>query len=166
MATQAMMNRYDGVMENEVVGYAIRRMKQLGFRPHEWEDLLQNLAIEILAFQFQPAKSNGARRTTVLCAIINNQLVSMLRSRARYQKRLELLTPQELCEDHVEVRADVRLTLAGLTPRQQRVCTGLLEGLSVCQIARDMNCGRTTVRRMVKQIRRHFERIGLDGWVR
>ncbi len=166
MATKAMLNRYDGVMEDEVVGHAVRKMKQLGFPRSEWEDLLQNLAIEVLAFRFRPDRCNGASRTTVLCALINHRLVSMLRARSRYQRRLEQLDLREVYEEPTELRADVRAATADLNGRQLRVACGLSEGVSVCRIARDMGCPRGTVRRLVQQICRRFESIGLDGWVR
>jgi len=166
MATKAMLNRYDGVMEDEVVGHAVRKMKQLGFPRSEWEDLLQNLSVEVLAFRFRPDRSNGASRTTVLCTLINNRLVSMLRARSRYLRRMEQIDRREMYDEPTELRVDMRAATASLNGRQLRVVRGLSEGMSVCRIARDMGYPRGTVRRLVGQIRRRFESIGLGGWVR
>ena len=51
-------------------------------------------------------------------------------------------------------------------PTPERIDRREEHRLAVCRIARDMGCPRGTVRRLVGQIRRRFESIGLDGWVR
>ena len=165
MAT--MENRYDGVVGPEVVKHAVKKMRQMGFPRDEWEDLLQELAIEVLAFRFQEGKSNGATRTTALCAMVNNRLISLWRSRQRYLRRLELLEPDESCDaPPMGLAADVRDALAAMTPKERQVCRGLVEDVSISQMARLMRCHRATVRRLINGVRHAFRRLGLNGWVR
>lgn len=160
-------DRYAGVMEPETVKHALKRMRQLGFPKDEWDDLLQELAIVVLTFQFQEHKSNGARRTTAIGTLVNHRLVSFWRSRHSYQQRLKSLTPRE--EDsapEVGLAADVQEALATMTPRQRQVCQGLVDDLPLSEMARRLRCDRATVRATVAAIRRRLEHRGVDGWVR
>lgn len=166
MATQTLSNRYEGVIEPEVVNHALGRMKRLGLPRHEWDDLLQDLAIEIMAFRFDEGRSNGARRTTAVCSLVNHVLISHLRREHRYRKRLEALTPCESYEEPTALECDVRDACTRLTDRQRGVCAALVDDLSDSATARVLRCDRSTVRRMRRQIEDEFRRLGLDGWVR
>lgn len=164
MAASALQNRYDGVLEAGVVRHAIRRMKRLGFRRDDWEDVLQELAVHVLATG--PQAKTDAERQSVLCGTVNHWLVSMLRRQRCHEKLLETLTHDETYEEPFGLAPDVRKALADMTDRERRVCAGLIADLSLSQIARAMSCDRGTVRRIRDDIYGRFLRLGLDGWVR
>ena len=165
MVTRTAHNQYGGLIETGIIRIAIKRLQRLGFPRHQWDDVLQELAIEILQFQFDPGRANGGKEATVLCRLIDNRLISLLRSQKRCQERLQQLRPRETHEENISLRLDVRDVVARLSPRQQAVCRGFARGDSITQIARDLGCGRATVRRIRDCVRREFQAVGLDGRV-
>lgn len=159
---------YDGVIEPWKVELIITRAKYLRFRAHEVPDLLQRLVPELLEFDYDPDHADGATECTTLTAVIDNHLRRIKRSATRYRAHLERMGKRvtEFSRDEVDMRAiDVAHIVAGLTPREQAVCRGLASGLSKLQIANQLDCGWHTVDRIMKQLREHFQQVGLDGWV-
>jgi hypothetical protein len=179
IAMTHLINRYDGVLEEWKVNMAVARIRAFGFPHDQWPDLLQRLVMAMRRFKFVPEKAHGAKESTILCKLINRCLSSARISQqrrhtrlARYREGLGVTPanadrhPRFVERDLTPVRVDVRLALADLLPQQRRICAGLSRGDSVRQIARDLNCPPHAVRRVIAGIRRHFEGIGLDGWVR
>lgn len=165
MVTWTVEERYGGVVEFWSVRLALARIRRFGFPRHEWPDRLQELVLEIMAFKFDPAKANGASKTTAVCGLINKRLVSAWRATQRYERRIARLRPEECYSDQAGLRLDVRTALANLPPRERSVGEGICRGQSVSEIARALGCGRATVRRLRENIRQRFMALRLDAWV-
>jgi DNA-directed RNA polymerase specialized sigma24 family protein len=162
-------NQYDGCLDQWKVDLALARIRAFRIPRDEWPDAQQRLALTMLRFQFDPQR--GAKESTALCRIINNQLASMLRSRRRAQTRLARHQAQTerdgrlIYEDSIALRLDVRLVVAELPLLERRVCAALMQGDSVPRIASRLGRSCPTVRRIIARIRRRFKAIDLDAWV-
>ena len=158
--------KYDGLVEEWKVDLIAARARRMGFRWDEIPDIQQRIIMEVLAFEFD--ESNGAKESTALQAIIDNNLKKMCRTTARYRSHLERLVHERPLEtDFIaeECAIDVRLAVAQLPEREQTVCQALAAGCSKHEIAQRLQCGWHTVDRLILRIREHFRDIGLDGYV-
>lgn len=80
---------------------------------------------------------------------------------------VSLLSATEFSRDEIDTRAmDVASAIGDLSPREQEICRGLADGLSVAQLAKQMGCGWHTVARIIRRLRQRFEQLGLDGWAK
>ncbi len=164
-----MMLNYDGLVEPWKVELIISRAKCMGFRRDEIDDVQQELILDVMNFRYDVAKSNGATETTALIALIDNRLKKLVRAQSRYRARIDQL--REEAEHSYEPMTaderaiDMRDAIAALPPRERDVCRALADGCSRHEIARQLGCGWHTVDRLIRRIRDHFQKIGLDGWV-
>ena len=161
----AFMNDYGQLVEPWKARLIVERAKRLRIPWHQWPDIQQEIIFDVIGFRFDPARSNGAKLSTLLTAIIDNRLKMILRTAARYESRTSQ-PRSEVFEDTTALRLDVRQAMTSLSPRQKAVCLRLSRGESISQIARVLGCGRATVRRLKDSIRDQFTAMGLDGWVR
>lgn len=162
------MPNYDGIIEKWKVNLIISRAKRCGFKPHELPDALQEAVLVVLEFKYDPDHAQGATERTALVAVIDNRLRKMKRAATRYRTHLERLgdSATEFSRDEIDTRAmDVASAIGDLSPREQQVCRGLADGLSVAQMAKWMGCGWHTVDRIIRRLRQRFEELGLEGWV-
>jgi len=163
-------NQYDGCLEQWKVNLALARIRAFRVPRDEWPDALQRLVLAMLRFRFDPQR--GAKESTALCRLINNRLTSMLRSWHRERDRLARHHAEAehgghlVYEDNVALRFDVRLAVAQLPALERIVCAYLMRGDSVRQIAARLGKSWPTVQRIVGHVRRRFEAIGLNAWVR
>ena len=67
--------QYVGVFEAWKIDLALGRIKAMGFGRSDWPDLMQELAIVMLEFRYDPKKSNGATEQTVFYEVINRNLL-------------------------------------------------------------------------------------------
>jgi RNA polymerase sigma factor (sigma-70 family) len=150
---------YDGVVERWKVDLIAARARRMGFRADEIPDVQQQIILDVIAFRFDADKSNGARESTALQALIDNHLKNICRASARYQAHLEQLggeRPLESDFESEELAADIRAMMTTLTEREQDVCLALARGESKHEIAERLGCGWHTVDRLVQRIREHF----------
>lgn len=63
------------------------------------------------------------------------------------------------------MRIDLELAIAALPPREQQVCRGLAQGRSITEMATDLACGRDTIDRSIRRIKKAFTDLGLQAWV-
>jgi RNA polymerase sigma factor (sigma-70 family) len=162
------MPKYDGVIEKWKVNLICTRARLMGFRGHELPDAMQEAALEVLAFRYDPDRANGATERTALTTVIDNRLRKMKRAATRYKAHVETMGQDatEFSRDEVDPCAmDVASALADLTPREREVCQGLADGLNMTEIARQIGCGWHTVERIVKRLRGQFRDMGLAGWI-
>ena len=75
--------QYAGVFDEWKIDLALGRIRAIGFALSDWPDLMQELAIVMLEFRYDPAKANGATEETALYAVINRNLLYQLRTRCR-----------------------------------------------------------------------------------
>ena len=171
-------NNYSSLLPKWKVKLINRRALRMGFRRDELDDALQQIVPHVTHFVFDPTKSNGACEQTVLVALIDQQLKTMVRTRSRYRGHVERLRQDRsvmatnaevptaaICPEQYEMVLDVQLTVAALPPRERAICTALSEGRSLAQIAQALGCDWHTVRRAVQDIRTRFQAIGLEGWM-
>lgn len=170
------LDAYSGSMERWKIELALNRIRAWGFPKHEWDDLLQGMVIHMAAFRYDPAKSNGAKESTVLYALVNHQLAQAARAKnrratflERYKAALgavdgageEALSYRE----NVALQMDVREAVNALPARERFVCRELLHGEQPVGIARKLGCHPETVRRCIRRIRTSFDALGLREWI-
>ena len=163
------MPDYNGVIETWKVDLITQRAQALGFRRDELPDVLQEVVLTLLEFQYNPQHAGGASEQTVLTNVIDKQLLKMKRSAKRYQMHVERFGQDatEFSPDEVNpCPMDVADAVATLTPKQQAVCQALADGLSTAQIADKWGCGWHTVERIKRRIHQRFEEMGLEGWIK
>ncbi|MGE3808278.1 MAG: hypothetical protein AB7K24_26760 [Gemmataceae bacterium] len=164
-------NDYSGVVESWKIELLGQRAKRLGFREDELPDLQQEIVFDIISFQFDPAKSNGATEATALTAVIDRRLKTFLRTKCRYQSRIERLQNGQHGElesrqaDQDQLALDVRDVIARLPEREQLICKRLLEGHCLNHIVEELRCSWPTLKRLLVGIRRSFREQGLEGWL-
>ena len=162
------MPNYDGIIEKWKVDLIITRAKLMGFRPHELPDAMQEAALEVLEFHYDPNHANGATERTALTTVIDNRLRKMKRSATRYRAHVECFgqTASEFSREEVNPCVlDVTTVVADLSEREQVVCRGLAEGRSKASIARKLGCSWHTVNRIVSRLRGQFQLMGLAEWI-
>jgi hypothetical protein len=150
---------YEGKVPQWKVNLALGRIRAFGFPKDQWQDVLQDVVVDIMKFRFDAARA--------LCAVVNNRLMSIMRGRerARERTRQHAAAAPVLYEDRTELELDVRSVVASLAPFEQTVCAGLARGDSRHQIALALGCGWYKVDRAVEAIRARFEKLGLEDWL-
>lgn len=153
------------------------RARRLGFRRHDLEDAVQEVAIAVLEFTFDPARSNGATETTALITVIDRRLKSLLRSERRYAGLLaraaghlsvacDGLDDGPCCEedavDSILIEDAVAEIVDQMDAEMQQVCQLLMDGKSTTAIADELGYGWHRVNRIVSAIRQRFESAGLN----
>jgi DNA-binding NarL/FixJ family response regulator len=156
---------YDGVVEPWKADLIAARARRMGFRQDEIPDVQQQMILDVAAFRFDAAKSNGAKESTALQSLIDNQLKKICRANARYRAHLNRLGREvaDACSPpQSDIVHDVRAALAELPEREQFVGRALAEGYTRLEITRRLGCSWHAVDRIVRRIRRSFEDRGLD----
>lgn len=168
-------NSYDDLLEPWKLELIERRARKRGFRGADLEDAQQTLVLELLDFQFDPTKSNGATEATALVAVIDRRLAMLRRCEQRHAARTERLKEaharsQISGEETLAAGSDVpRLSLSldvheaieDLPPLAQRICAALADGQSLNEIAKRLGLRWRAVREQVDGIRRYFAYLGL-----
>jgi hypothetical protein len=162
--------QYVGGMEEWQIKLAIARMMHFRVPQEAWPDTMQELAIVVHEFRFDAGKAHAASEETILCRLLDNRIRMLARANARrlaMLERLGLMTQNEE-DDHrpdgIASDAEVRELVAALTPLQQRICRGMMAGLSELQIASATGRHYTTICRQVGHIRQAFAVRGFDTW--
>ena len=163
-----MMPKYDGILEPWQVELIAQRAKRMGFGKHDVPDVMQRVAMALRRFKFDPARSNGAKESTAVQALIDRYLKFIRRTESRYQAKVEFASErtEPMCHaDDEHLVMDVRKAMATLSERDQAICRDLMAGYSMYEIARRMRCGWYTVERAMKRIATQFEALEVDGWL-
>ncbi|MGE4157639.1 MAG: hypothetical protein AB7F75_00915 [Planctomycetota bacterium] len=156
---------YDGIVEPWKVELIVTRARRMGFRWDEIPDAQQQMILDVVGFEYDAAKSNGAKESTALQALIDNHLKKFCRSNARYRAHLDRLgstVSDGAFSPNLHAILDVRAVVAELPEREQAVCRMLAEGCRKVDIARKLGCCWHTVASIVRRLRRLFEELGLD----
>lgn len=171
-------NSYVGMVQPEVPRLIVSRARRYRVGRDEFDDLQQQIVPLLAGFRFDPARANGATPATAMTGVIDRQIKAHLRSKHRYQQRVERLqamsgpsardgaiTPTQVAQpEPVDLRIDLERTMSRFSRRDREICRGLSHGLSVTAIARQLGCGRDTIDRAVVRIRQVFEAAGLRAW--
>jgi DNA-directed RNA polymerase specialized sigma24 family protein len=154
------------------------RARLLGFRRHDLEDAVQEVAMIVLEFEYDAEKSNGATETTALITVIDRRLQLLKRSKRRYADLLDRAT-QHLAADHqgmddgpcsesssVEeqfVNAEIEGIISAMDEDAQQVCRLLMQGLPPNTIADQLGMGWQRVVRLVSVIQERLEEAGFSS---
>lgn len=160
--------KYDGLLEPWKIELIGQRARRLGIRPQDVADLTQELVVELLSFTYRPDPQGPAQERTVLQALIDHHLAKRHRTARRYRVHLERAARQrgEATDgDPSAMALDVRMATARLSRQDQAICQALAQGHSPAAIAEAFGCSWHTVARAIRRIRRHFQAIGLGGWI-
>jgi len=166
--TRELYKQYVNALKSWQIRLAIGRLRHFRVPPDSWEDTMQELAIVVHEFRFDPAKSHGASEETILCRFFDRRIKMLARCNARRLAMLERLGQMSqqvedtrLPEDAI-VEEEVRSVVAQLPPLRQEICQALADGESVYLIARRTGMHYETIRRHVRHIRAAFTNRGLD----
>jgi DNA-binding CsgD family transcriptional regulator len=162
--------RYVGALAPWQIKLALARLKHFAVPLDRWEDAMQELAILIHRFRYDPDKAYAASEETILCRILDRRIKMLARSNARRQGLLDrfglLAHPTEdmhLPEDDA-MAVEVREAVAQLSPRRQQICRALMSGDNPCEVADRVGLHPETIWRNIAIIRETFREKGLDPW--
>lgn len=126
----------------------------------------------MLAFHYEPERSNGASERTAVTALVDRRLSFIQRGQARRIKRQERYTTlleKDGCTSAAmpniagpaALRMDVQDAVAQLTPLEQAICAALARGETCSGIARELAISRSSLNGMIRHIREQFRAVGL-----
>lgn len=175
MKNDDLVNQYEGAFETWKARLALSRIKAMRFPRNDWPDLMQELAILIIKFKYDPNNSRGAKEETALFAAMNRHLLFLMRGRCRDRKGFEqylrslgihedgsYLGPEPCSQTDIPLDMDLSQALRALTPFERTVARELANGLNRGAIARKLDCDWKTVDKAVRRIRDHIQNLGID----
>ena len=133
----------------------VRRSRRYGFRSDQINDILQEIVLDVIKFQYIPSISNGATEKTALTALIDNRLRKMIRSAGREKNRIEKIQQDQHTTDHSDnhtaLQLDVLDAVTSLDDFKKSICSLLANGYSENQIAQllKVKIGRASCRERV-----------------
>lgn len=178
MTTNDLVKMYDGAFDPWKARLALSRIRALGFPHRDWPDLMQELAITIIQFKYDPEHAKGATEQTALYAAITRHLLALMRRRCRnrqafalYLRRLGIREdgtylgpdPCDLMRD--DVGEEVDRVLPTLSKFDRAVAACLAAGMHKAAVARTLDCEWNTVHKAIGRIRQHFEDLDVDAGV-
>jgi len=156
---------YDGVVEAWKVELALRRAKRKGFRRHDLEDAMQMLVLVMLDFKYDPARANGLSEKQALSGLIDRRLIDAVRNNRRHDCQVsdenidKKVDPRS--NSH-EIRAELSEAITKFDSVDRTIYEGLGNGLTIQELAEQMNCGWHTIMRRVENIRDILRERGLE----
>lgn len=155
---EELYGQYAGGMEDWQIKLAIARIMYFKLPQEVWQDTMQELAVVVLEFRYDAEKAHAASEKTILCRLMDNQIRMLARSNARRQAMQERLSEMSQSEEDMHspddsaTEGELQHIVAMLTPLQQEICRGLMDGMSICQIAVLTGRHYTTIRRQAHKI--------------
>jgi hypothetical protein len=163
--------QYSGALEPWQIKLAFGRIKRFKLPPHVWDDVMQELAIIIWTFAFDPEKAQAASEETVLTRAMDNRIRMIIRCHARHQAMLgrfkemmEMTRPEPPKPDEEAAILELHEIIAGMSLVQQEVCQSLMHGDNMHAIANDMDRAWNSIKHHVQCIREIFTDKGFDQW--
>jgi len=157
---------YKDLIEEWKIDLALTRIECMGFPKSQWPDLMQELALLLLDFRYDPANASGAAELTVLYSVITQRLCHLRRSQsrriAREDRYAHLSGPDDEPVEYpfhpanVPTADDVAEVVAMLDEFEREVCSALAGGSSKSQIPCKLDCDWHTVDKAVGRIREAF----------
>jgi RNA polymerase sigma factor (sigma-70 family) len=164
MSRQHLDNQYHGTIPQWQIAAAVAMAKQLGFRPEDIQDALQEIAIELLSFTYDPAK--GANERTAARTVIRNTLLNLLRGRTRQARNTEAFRRDHRGEPETgdaHAAADLWDAVGSLDAADQTICRCLAEGMSTHQITQALGMTWYRVDRAIGRIRERLLQLGIEA---
>ncbi|MGE0609906.1 MAG: ECF-type sigma factor [Pirellulales bacterium] len=162
-----MQNPYEGLLDAGQVALILRRAKRYGWRGQDLDDAVQMVAIALLKFRFDPARSNGASEETAVTKVIDHCLTALRRRENRHQARKDRLRQIALPETidsgdaQVDAALDVQQVLGDLSSRSQQICDCLRRGLSIRETCQSLGLSWRAVQHELNIIRHRLTACGL-----
>lgn len=153
-----LFEQYVGGIEEWQIKLAIARIMYFKLPQDAWQDTMQELAIVVLEFRYDADKAHAASEETILCRLLDNRIRMLARSNARRQAMQDRLSEMSQTEEDLHspddsaAEGELQHIVAMLTPLQQEICRGLMDGMSICQIAAHTGRHYTTIRRHAHKI--------------
>ena len=158
------------------------RAKHFRLQPADVDDAVQEIAIELMDFEWKFDPENPATEKTAFTVVIDNKLKTLRTSEQRFQRRMEQVrhskrSPQRNTLDStgsiqepsysesLSRTNDIWAAMDSLDPPEREVCELLSEGNSVAEIAQLLGCSKTTVRLHLAKVREVFQGLGVDRWL-
>ncbi|MDZ4852128.1 MAG: hypothetical protein SGI77_22805 [Pirellulaceae bacterium] len=149
------------------------RGRKLGLEGADLDDAVQDVAMAILKFRYDPLRSNGASEKTALIHVMDRRLISFLRSKGRRLKHVAPIDLQNTNEskglesqdrtiDINVIQSDVRLAMLSIDELQHRVCRLLMAGLSQAKTQAELGLSRREMCRHMKSLRDAFAKHGFS----
>ncbi len=170
-----LQKQYGSLFEEWKIDLMVSRLSEMGIPQDLWPDMMQQLAMELLKFQYDPDNPGQAGEKTVLFSFITLELQHLRRKRCRQQLRHEKYAningPDDSAMEYsihptdFPYSDDIQPVVGTLGDFEKRVCDGLAKGLTKNEIAKKLDCNWRTVHKAVGRIRNHFRSNGIDGWV-
>ena len=168
ISIRELYEHYEGLLEPRRIRLAIGRLRAFRVPMRCWDETMQELALVICNFRFDPDRAGDASEETILCRMLDNRIRELARSNGRRARN-----EQKLCEishptldwvtpDDDAMDVELRELLTELTPEQQAVCRDLMAGRSIGQIAKARGRCWYTIERQVEAIRQFLIERGYD----
>lgn len=162
-------NTYGNLLPAWKVELIAERARLRRFRRFEINDVLQEVVPAVLAFKYDPEKSNGATEATALTTLIDRQLVNVRRQDIRYHRRkvraqslTRLDSTANAPEEAVGLAVDIADVVQALPMREQWVCGMLLDGACRSEIAKLLNMTWFEMEKSTATIRIAFLATGVS----
>jgi len=160
-------NEYEGAIDEWKTNLMRSRALRMGFRGADLQDALQDLAIEVLCFQFD-AERGECKESTILTELIDCRLKDMRRSKKRAGARDEAVAKINKSRNvdmeasqRIESEAEINLLSAKMSKFDQAVLKYLKDGKTIEWMCQKLDCRWHTVKSAVNRIRIEMELHGL-----
>lgn len=164
-----MQNSYAGVLEDWKVELISKRAKKKGFRGQDLLDAQQQIVFHLLKHPVDVDQLRTASEATMLAVIVDSQLAMLRRTETRHRRRVEDSLNQQgpnealpSMANQCDLSLDVTDAVSELSGIEQTICHELAGGHSVNETATRLGLAWHTIRRHIKRVREHFERVGLQ----
>jgi hypothetical protein len=117
-------------MQEWQVRLAIARIQRIKLPPEAWDETMQELALAIHRFKFDPNKAHAASQETIFCRLIDNRLRMLARKNGRHTALMERMKVMRIEQEDADRHdsalndADVQRVLRRMTPRQPEATAG------------------------------------------
>jgi len=166
---------YKDLIEEWKIDLVLARIERMGFQKSYWPDLMQELAVLLLGFQYDPSDDSGATEETVLYSVITQRLRHLrrclIRQAGRQQRHANLCGSDDEPVEYpfhptgVPTTDEIAAIMAALSESDREICSALSSGSTRTQIARQLDCDWHTVNRAVMRIRKRFNASEINGRV-
>lgn len=167
--------QYGSLFDEWKIDLALSRIVEMGFPRSDWPDLMQELAVVMVDFEYKPDHTDGATEKTVLYSVITLELQTLQRSHCRRLDRQERYAlkagpddeavPPPFVSTGVPHKKEIQSLVNTLTEFDREVCHWLAKGLNINKVAKKMDCDWHVVKKATRRIAKHFRSHGIDGWV-
>jgi RNA polymerase sigma factor (sigma-70 family) len=136
--------------------------KVLGFQEEDIADAVEEIAIKLLAFNYDPKR---ASERTAIHAVIHNTLVDLLRAKTCRLRHVAMLEEHKSAiiepsvPDHTDA-VDLWEAVEHLDQQDQAICRSLSKGNTISEIAKELGLSWFRVDRAIKRLRSRFAAMG------